>query len=308
MELVDDEEVETMIALYCGKHKNSPIHLFAELAGVEKNEDLTAYGEEHGAQEPCIVSSILYVDSESTIRAINIDLNVVPDIDVVGNDGYDSSDPYNQEVDSDSDPDIDEVPDDIDDEDMNDEGNINASSVGNQIRHIVIHNNPGPHKSLIDPSAAYVAKFSEYSKILPAHWLAENEFPVLPDLSIWEVPPTTFKLVPDKELLNQMEAGHVFIEDVRDIIVANHQMARSMNVEVYSQRLEMFQVMETIGHRPGIPPRSYGVDLRNRRCDCRRFQTLHYPCAHVVAACAKVSLNVEKFVDDVYTLESTLRV
>ncbi|PPD75102.1 hypothetical protein GOBAR_DD27971 [Gossypium barbadense] len=34
MELVDDEDVETMIALYCGNRsdKNAPIHLFAELA------------------------------------------------------------------------------------------------------------------------------------------------------------------------------------------------------------------------------------------------------------------------------------
>ncbi|XP_017634598.1 uncharacterized protein LOC108476779 [Gossypium arboreum] len=105
-----------------------------------------------------------------------------------------------------------------------------------------------------------------------------------------------------------MEAEHVFVEDVRDAMVANHRMARSINVEVYSRHPEMFQVMETIGRRPGIPLRSYGVDLRNIRCTCRRFQTLHYPCAHVVAACAKVLHNVEQFFDDVYTLERILRV
>ncbi|PPD69585.1 hypothetical protein GOBAR_DD33526 [Gossypium barbadense] len=76
-------------------------------------------------------------------------------------------------------------------------------------------------------------------------------------------------------------------------MVANRRMARSMNVEVYSRCLETFRVTETIGRQPGIPPRSYGVNLRNRRCDYRRFQTFHYPCAHVVAACTKVSLNVE---------------
>ncbi|XP_040940151.1 uncharacterized protein [Gossypium hirsutum] len=94
----------------------------------------------------------------------------------------------------------------------------------------------------------------------------------------------------------------------RDAMVANRWIARLMNIEVYSQRNETFRVTETIGRRPGIPPKSYGVDLRNRRCDCRRFQTLHYPCAHVVAACAKVSLNVDQFIDEVYTLERTLRV
>ncbi|KAL1061019.1 hypothetical protein V6Z11_1Z051200 [Gossypium hirsutum] len=93
-----------------------------------------------------------------------------------------------------------------------------------------------------------------------------------------------------------MEAKHVFVEDIRDAMVANHRMARSINVEVYSRHPEMFQVMETIGRRPGIP------------LSCRRFQTLHYPCAHVVAACAKVLLNVEQFFDDVYTLERILHV
>ncbi|PPD67526.1 hypothetical protein GOBAR_DD35595 [Gossypium barbadense] len=135
IELTDDEDVETMIALYCGNrsNQNAPIHLFAELAGVEQNEDLTAYGEEHGAQEPCMVAPISYIDIESTIRGINIDFNVAPDINVVGDDGYDSSDPCDQEVDNDSDPDVDEAPDDIDDEDVNDDENINASSIRNHI-------------------------------------------------------------------------------------------------------------------------------------------------------------------------------
>ncbi|XP_016679129.1 uncharacterized protein [Gossypium hirsutum] len=105
-----------------------------------------------------------------------------------------------------------------------------------------------------------------------------------------------------------MEAGHVFFEYVWDAMAANYRMARSINVEIYSRRLETFRVTEKIGRRPGIPIRSYGVDLRNRRCDCKRFETLHYPCMHVAAACAKVNLNVEQFVDDVYTLERTLRV
>ncbi|PPD91141.1 hypothetical protein GOBAR_DD11917 [Gossypium barbadense] len=76
-----------------------------------------------------------------------------------------------------------------------------------------------------------------------------------------------------------MEAGYVFVEDVNDAMVANRWMARS-----------------------------YGVDIRNKWCECRRFETLHYSHAHVVAACAKVNLNVEQYVDDVYMLERTLRV
>ncbi|PPD93792.1 hypothetical protein GOBAR_DD09208 [Gossypium barbadense] len=152
-----------MIALYCRNQsdQNVPIQLFAELASVESTEDLIAFGEEHRAQEPCMVAPTSYIDSESTICRIDIDHNVAPGIDMVGDDGYDSSDPCDQEVDSDSDPEVDEVPDDTDDEDVNDNGNIKASSVGNQIRHIVIHNNLGPHMSLKNPDAEYVAEFSK---------------------------------------------------------------------------------------------------------------------------------------------------
>ncbi|PPR94145.1 hypothetical protein GOBAR_AA26532 [Gossypium barbadense] len=157
--------------------QNAPIHLFAKLVNIEKNEYLTTYGQEHGAQEPCMVAPISYVDSKSTIRGINIDLNVTPDIDVVGDDGYDSSDPCDQEVYSDSDSDVEEIPDDIDKEDVNDDGNISASSVENQIQRIVIHNNPRPHMSLISPDAVRIAEFPKYPEILLAHWLAINSNP-----------------------------------------------------------------------------------------------------------------------------------
>ncbi|XP_017604138.1 uncharacterized protein LOC108450882 [Gossypium arboreum] len=104
----------------------------------------------------------------------------------------------------------------------------------------------------------------------------------------------------------QLEAGHVYVEKIRDAMKDNTQ--RLMNVELYSQNLETFRVTEYISRRSGIPPRSYGVDLRNRRCECRMFQALRYPCAHVVAACATYSLNVKQYIDDVYTFERTLRI
>ncbi|PPD89984.1 hypothetical protein GOBAR_DD13082 [Gossypium barbadense] len=140
MEVVNDEDVETMVALYCGNEsdKNAPIHLFAELAGMEKNEDLNASDEEHGAQEPWMVAPISYIDNESTMGGIGIDLNITPDIDVVGGEEEGGSDHWDEEVDSDSDPDVDDVPDDIDDEDVNNDENIDASLVGEQMQRILM--------------------------------------------------------------------------------------------------------------------------------------------------------------------------
>ncbi|PPE00153.1 hypothetical protein GOBAR_DD02806 [Gossypium barbadense] len=40
------------------------------------------------------------------------------------------------------------------------------------------------------------------------------------------------------------------------------------DTELYSQNLKTFRVIEYIDRQSGIPPRSYGVDLKNKRCEC----------------------------------------
>ncbi|KAL1095986.1 hypothetical protein V6Z11_D06G193400 [Gossypium hirsutum] len=120
-----------------------------------------------------MVAPISYVDSESTMGGIGIDLNITPDVDMVGaGEEEGGGDHWDEEVDSDGDPDVDDVHDDIDDEDVNNDEGINASSVGEQMQRIVIHNNLGPHMSLIDPDAAYVTEFPEYPEIVHSHGLA----------------------------------------------------------------------------------------------------------------------------------------
>ncbi|KAL1173177.1 hypothetical protein V6Z11_A05G396400 [Gossypium hirsutum] len=91
-------------------------------------------------------------------------------------------------------------------------------------------------------------------------------------------------------------------------MAVNSQMTQTMNAELYSCDLENFRVKEYIGRRLGLPTRLYAVDLRNKRYECKIFQTLQYPCAHVHAAPARANLNVEKFIDKIYTLQRTLRI
>ncbi|PPD70055.1 hypothetical protein GOBAR_DD33071 [Gossypium barbadense] len=186
-----------MVALYCGtrSNQNAPIQLFAELAGVEATEDPTTLGEEYGVQEPCMVVPI-------------------------------SSDPADHEVNSKSNPDVDEVPDDINDEGMNEDRNVNVSSIENQIRHIVIHNNFGAQMSRIDPDAARAAEFLEYPEILPAHRMVVYSDPEELFVSqrfeskeeyVFAIKRlATLMPIMGQQQVNQMEAEHVFVEDVRD--------------------------------------------------------------------------------------------
>ncbi|KAA3474057.1 serine/threonine-protein phosphatase 7 long form-like protein [Gossypium australe] len=61
-----------------------------------------------------------------------------------------------------------------------------------------------------------------------------------------------------------------------------------MNAEMYSRDLEIFRVQEYIDRRSGLPPRLYIVDLQNSVCER--------------------NLNVEQFIDEIYTLQCTLRI
>ncbi|PPS10075.1 hypothetical protein GOBAR_AA10571 [Gossypium barbadense] len=203
MELVDDEDAETMVALYYP----------------------TPLGEEDGAQEPCMVVSISYVDSPSTIHEIDIDLNAAPESDVVGDDAYHSSDPSDHEVDN--------VP--------TIKVSVLIAEMQTRFQYRVSYRKAWIAKQMAmeqlyrDFDASYnqlqrwIVAMKERFQILHypcAHVVAacakvslnveqfidevstlehtlrvwENEFPVLSNLSTWEVPPTAFELVPDKGL------------------------------------------------------------------------------------------------------------
>ncbi|PPD77116.1 hypothetical protein GOBAR_DD25961 [Gossypium barbadense] len=86
-------------------------------------------------------------------------------------------------------------------------------------------------------------------------------------LPISSVFSTTFyrlaTLMPRMELkhVKQMKARHMYVKEVRTVMVVNTGKARSMYVELYSRQFETFYVAEPVGHRPGTLPRSNRVDL-----------------------------------------------
>ncbi|PPD96843.1 hypothetical protein GOBAR_DD06111 [Gossypium barbadense] len=191
MELVDDEDVGTMVAFYCriGSVNIESIQ-FAKLANVELVEDSTQLSEEYGVQDPCTKVLIASVNRRSSVCRFDIDLNAPPvsenlnlgphlqiylvliETDTDGQDEYDNNGCFDHEVEDYSDPDLDDVLNDIDDECANDDGNVYAYLVGNPSRDIVICNDPGDHMSNVNLDMAHASEFPKYLDILPAHLLA----------------------------------------------------------------------------------------------------------------------------------------
>ncbi|PPD68727.1 hypothetical protein GOBAR_DD34391 [Gossypium barbadense] len=85
-----------------------------------------------------------------------------------------------------------------------------------------------------------------------------------------------------QQQVDQIEAGHVFVEHVRDTMVENRRLARSMNL----LRASVVHLVYQLGPTELIS----GTDGASAE------------------ACAKVNVNVEQYVNDVYMLERTLYV
>ncbi|KAH1097695.1 hypothetical protein J1N35_014616 [Gossypium stocksii] len=69
-----------------------------------------------------------------------------------------------------------------------------------------------------------------------------------------------------------------------------------------------FRVIEFDRLHEGIIGGQYAVYLRNRTCNCGRFDVLRYPCAHVIAACQNLRIDPMSYVDEVYRLETMYNV
>ncbi|PPD94154.1 hypothetical protein GOBAR_DD08830 [Gossypium barbadense] len=186
MKLLDDEDVETMVTLYCriGSVNTEQIQLVTELVDVEPAEDLAPLSEEYGVQNSCTKVPRASVDRRSSVCGFDIDLNaplasenlnlgphlqihlVLLEVNTDGEDEYDNNGLSNHEVEDYSGPDLDEVSDDINDEGANDDRNFYAFLVRNLTRGILIRNNLRYHMSIVDPDTVHAFKFPEYPDIL----------------------------------------------------------------------------------------------------------------------------------------------
>ncbi|XP_045801383.1 uncharacterized protein LOC123895190 [Trifolium pratense] len=71
---------------------------------------------------------------------------------------------------------------------------------------------------------------------------------------------------------------------------------------------QRFAVKETEDPREGRPKDTFKVHLEEKWCDCGKFQALHLPCSHVIAACFHAHLDYQVYIDDVFKVANVCRV
>ncbi|KAH1114623.1 hypothetical protein J1N35_008001 [Gossypium stocksii] len=106
----------------------------------------------------------------------------------------------------------------------------------------------------------------------------------------------------------QMQGGHVWCAKVLQEINKAKAHANTMHTVCHDRDNLWFRVTKFNRPHEGIIGGQYHVHLRNRTYDCRRFDALHYPCAHVIAACQNLRIDPMSYVDEVYKLETMYNV
>ncbi|XP_039119941.1 uncharacterized protein LOC120256298 [Dioscorea cayenensis subsp. rotundata] len=91
-------------------------------------------------------------------------------------------------------------------------------------------------------------------------------------------------------------------------IQENQQTTCSIYVRQFDREENSFMVDEMAPPQYGGIAGSYRIDLRKQWCYCGEFQTFHFPCRHVLAACAYIHLHWQAYVDNVYRLATIFNV
>jgi hypothetical protein len=124
---------------------------------------------------------------------------------------------------------------------------------------------------------------------------------------------TYFKLVDlflqrGKQWNAVLNSGQAYTEKCMKMINEAVKKSSSHRVTHFDRQSLTFSVHEIVNHNEGQPMGDFLVDLLNKCCDCGRFQVLHLPCSHVIAACSSDRQNYQVYISEVYQVSTVLNV
>ncbi|PNX70095.1 receptor-like protein kinase HSL1, partial [Trifolium pratense] len=103
-----------------------------------------------------------------------------------------------------------------------------------------------------------------------------------------------------KQSATVLASGQQYTEACQDRILDAVGKSNSCGVTEFDLQNYTFSVEETEDPREGRPMDHFQVHLKEKMCDCGKFQALHLLCSHVIAACNRVNISYQAFIDDVY--------
>ena len=99
-------------------------------------------------------------------------------------------------------------------------------------------------------------------------------------------------------------SGDLFSEYCQNVIKDEIVKSNTHHVEQFDRERYTFSVRETVNYREGRRMGTFKVDLQAGWCDCGKFQALHLPCSHVIAACSSFHHDYTTLIPAVFKNES----
>ncbi|KAL5179532.1 hypothetical protein HKD37_01G000819 [Glycine soja] len=91
-----------------------------------------------------------------------------------------------------------------------------------------------------------------------------------------------------RQAQRQLREGQVYCSKLVTELRKNQEQACSHIVRVYDIHSTRFEVEETFNPIMQRGGQKWAVNLNGHYCQCGRYSAFHYPCSHIIAACAAI--------------------
>ncbi|CAK8565594.1 unnamed protein product [Lathyrus sativus] len=105
-----------------------------------------------------------------------------------------------------------------------------------------------------------------------------------------------------------LATGKVFTDGCNKGMADEVAKANTHNFMQFDRERFYFMVQEKINQNDGRPTGTFSVDLRNRWCDCGKFQAFHLPCSHVIATCSSIRQDYTIHIPEVFIVLNVIRI
>ncbi|KAL5162649.1 hypothetical protein HKD37_07G019723 [Glycine soja] len=96
-----------------------------------------------------------------------------------------------------------------------------------------------------------------------------------------------------RQAQRQLREGQVYCSKLVTELRKNQEQACSHIIRVYDIHSTRFEVEETFNPITQRGGQKWEINLNGHYCQCGRYSALHYPCSHIIAACAAIPSSDE---------------
>jgi len=111
-----------------------------------------------------------------------------------------------------------------------------------------------------------------------------------------------------RQITAMLSAGHVYSEYATNFLQDADSKSNTHHVLEFDRNTTRFRVEEMVNPREVRPVGKFVVRLDERWCDCGKFQKLHLPCSHVIAACKHAHHDFSMYISPHYRLDVIVKV